>query len=307
MASVIRAVAAQQPMAGEVTLKVDLGLPLPPTPAGAMGLLSGEHRLRVWRSRDGLRVAELSPAGERAFFLSRDDAWAWESESLTAYHLGPLPTAGHMDWMDPERLLSVIDPLRFSAGALSALAPSTLVSMGPQARVAGRDSYVLTLRPRSRDTRIDRIEIGIDGEHRVPLSAAVFVRGSDSPAALAEFTSVDFGPIEPETFEFAPPPGAKIKGVGHEAGGRRQQWASLVAGLGMMGQVRTFGSGWGTVVAIRVPRSASAVAGTGALEPLLPFSGPLFSVTLAHRGAHAWLLVGAVPRAALAAAERKLP
>jgi hypothetical protein len=73
---------------------------------------------------------------------------------------------------------------------------------------------------------------------------------------------------------------------------------------------RTFGSGWATVVAYRIPsrQQLQSAAGQG-IDPMsfLPFSGPLFSVRLAVRGDHSWILAGAVPQSALERASAELP
>ena len=75
--------------------------------------------------------------------------------------------------------------------------------------------------------------------------------------------------------------------------------------------VRTFGSGWAAIVAVRAPtlqQLAQATAGAGVNVPsLLPFSGPLFSIALVPRGDHAWLMFGAVPQSALQRASADLP
>jgi hypothetical protein len=74
--------------------------------------------------------------------------------------------------------------------------------------------------------------------------------------------------------------------------------------------VRTFGSGWATIVAYRIPSLRQLQSGAGqGVDPLsfLPFSGPLFSVRLAVRGDHAWVLAGAVPQSSLERASAELP
>ena len=63
-------------------------------------------------------------------------------------------------------------------------------------------------------------------------------------------------------------------------------------------------------MAYRIPslQQLQSAAGQG-VDPLsfLPFSGPLFSVRLAVRGDHAWVLAGAVPQSALERASAELP
>ena len=72
--------------------------------------------------------------------------------------------------------------------------------------------------------------------------------------------------------------------------------------------MRVFGDGWETAVAYRIP-SVQQPGGDGALDlrSLLPLSSALFSIRLAERPGHDWLMFGAVPQARLAVLERALP
>src|SRR5947209_3262267 len=100
VASVLRALANPGPVSGYVRTHVDLGIPSLPDegPAGTastgktdlISALTGDHRLRVWRSADGLRISDLLPGSERSLYVTRTDAWAWDFGTFTAYHLGPV-------------------------------------------------------------------------------------------------------------------------------------------------------------------------------------------------------------------------
>src|SRR6266511_1486101 len=79
IASVIRSGLSPSPVSGEIDEHVDLGLPgiadLGGFGGGGLGLLIGDHRLRVWLSADGLRVADLLPFSERSLVVGRRGAW----------------------------------------------------------------------------------------------------------------------------------------------------------------------------------------------------------------------------------------
>jgi hypothetical protein len=70
-----------------------------------------------------------------------------------------------------------------------------------------------------------------------------------------------------------------------------------------MPEVRTFGGGFGLILALRVK--------TGDLpqdvRAMLPYAGPLGSVDLVERGDHTWVLAGAVGPGALQVVEPELP
>jgi hypothetical protein len=222
IASVLRSEARMTPVAGQVHAHIDLGLPAlvdvsPVEQSGLAGLvlyLSGDHRLRIWRSADGFRVADMMPASERAIYVSRTDAWAWDFETFTAYHLGPFARGASRAAKVRRPWLHLIDPLRLARRSLRGVSPTTRVSMGETSRVAGRDVYVLLLEPRTRETLVGRIEIAIDAERRVPLGAAVYPRGAGSPALDVRFTSVSFDAIDPSVYSFTPPEGATVKELG---------------------------------------------------------------------------------------------
>jgi len=315
IASMARAAEANGPVSGAVTARIDLGLPsLPdqfseqvPGAATLLSNLSGDHRLRVWHSADGLRVADLLSAGERALFVSRRDAWAWDSGSFTAYHAGPFPARK----AQPEGMLP--DPQTLAVRALAAISPSTAVSVGQAVRVAGRDAYVLVLRPRTDQTLADRVDISVDAVRRVALGVAIFPRNSLRPAISVAFTSVSFDPIKASTFDFTPPAGARVVHLGGGVPSSRcygYERPCRVAPTWFVGQsLRVLGKGWSQVLAVRLPGQAQlASGGQGDLfGQLLPFSGPLFSVRLVDRGDHSWLLAGFVPQSALASVQAKLP
>jgi hypothetical protein len=202
--------------------------------------------------------------------------------------------------------------------SIEAVSPTTVVTVAGAARVAGRDVYVLAIEPRTTATLVGRIEISIDADRRLPLRAAVYARGAGSASVSVAFTSVSFGPVDPDVYLFAPPEGAKVEDLQRDDNGRMDQTGDADAGgskgmegncgFGPEGPLRVFGEGWTTIVALRTPPLvALQPQGDGFdLTSLLPFSGPLFSVRAVDRDDHAWLLYGAVPQSALDAIEPEL-
>jgi hypothetical protein len=332
LAAVLRTASNPPDVSGTVNARLDLGLPsLPqqgPAPTGIGGLLAsltGDHRIRVWSSAGGYRVDELLPTAERAIYVGAHGGWLWDSRSYTAYELydaaqlaalrkaadarhaaeaaGEAAERGHM--------LQLSDPLTVAREALRALTPTTAVAIGPAERVAGRPAYVLVFTPKDPATLVGRVEVAVDAATHVPLAVRVYAKGVGSPAASTAFGSVSFGPVSPAVYEFSPPPGATVKEL--HRGGQPGQAGALRPPTGPRtppaGGVRVSGSGWSTVVAVRVPAGSLGNAGTDEgvdVRQLLPFSGPLFSARLFTAGGQTWLLAGAVPQATLAATESKL-
>ena len=339
IASTLRAIADGKPISGHVSAHVDLGLPslpigdIPNLPAGAAGILaslSGDHKLRVWRSADGLRVTELLPTSERSLFVNKSAAWFWDFSSFTAYVVRR--PAGARNEPSPS-----IDPMAIAREALESVTPSTAVTVGPSVSVAGRPAYALNLEPRTAATLVRRVEIDIDATQRLPLRIAVYARGRTAAPLSLSFTQASFARIDPATFRFSPPPGAKVRNIsqsGHAGGSGYASSSGGASGGGYgsgsatmpalaatqgplkithpleqgQGLPRVFGSGWAAVVAIRTPAISELRMKAAGFDftQFLPFSGPLFSIRLVDRGDHGWLIYGLVPQSALTAVENRL-
>ncbi|HEX9122361.1 MAG TPA: sigma-E factor regulatory protein RseB domain-containing protein [Actinomycetota bacterium] len=301
IASSLRAVAERVPVSGDVTTHVDLGLP--PLPSGLSdpgcpaSVLVSDSRFRVWRSPDGVRVAQLLPFGECDAVANPTDAWFWDSNRSTAWHAS-IPAASTSPGIP-----TLGDLADVVAKALHKLTPYAAVSLADPTVVAGRDAYVVRLSPTDAHTLIGHVDVAIDAATRLPLRLSVVPKGSDVAAIEAGFTSVGFAPIDPAMFGFSPPQGATVKQVqlgsleGHGPAG-----GNAAVGAGMP-QVRVFGQGFGLVLAVQVastdvPRE---------LRSLFPYAGPLGSADLVERGDHAWIVAGAVAPGRLAEVEPSLP
>lgn len=305
IASSLRALADRTPVSGTLTTHVDLGLPqLPDTLGGQTGpasVLLSDQTFKEWRSPDGVRVAQILPFAERVIVANRTDVWVWDSEKWTAWHVvvprGAMP--GAAQGSTPPQVPSLGDLEGLVQKVLQAATPYASVSVDGTTWVAGRPAYVVAMTPTSKDTLVGRTEVAIDAETRVPLQLQVFPRGSLDPAIRAGFTSVDFGPIDPAMFTFTPPSGATVKQV--QLPPKVRQGSTEPTTPGDMPEVRTFGEGFGLIVAVRVTDVPKE------LQPLFPYAGPLGSAELVNRGVHAWIVAGAVAPDVLAGVEPKLP
>jgi len=323
LASVADALRSPPPVSGEIEASLDLGLPTLPIEGadqGPLAAFSGDQRLRVWRSEDGLRLAHLLEAAERALIVSRDEVWTWNSSTAEATRI-PLPDGmgeGSHGWplgypsMGPGQM----DPTAIAGQALAAIDDSTAVSVGRTGQVAGRDTYQLIVEPRTAETLIGRIEFDLDAAERLPLRAAVFSRGAQAPSLEVGYRSVSFEPIDPATFTFTPPPGSTVteRPAGHGDEGPVPSEVPVPLTQRPSREPKVIGEGWATVVAINQIAEATTENAEGesvsALEALglaLPFSGPLFSARIEDVAGHSFLLVGAVDQSTLEAAASSLP
>jgi hypothetical protein len=277
-------------MSGTVQTHVDLGVPeLPASFGGAsgpLGLLLSDQTFKVWRSPDGMRVAQILPAAERDAIVTPAGAWFWDSARFAAWHAS-LPGASALPTPPSAADLDAI-----VSKMLARLMPYASVSEAPQTEVAGRAAYVLRLTPTSTSTLVDRVEVAIDGETRVPLRLDIFARGRSAAVVRAGYTNVSFGSVDPSVFVFDPPAGAAVHQV--------QPGASDAAGSEAAPAVRWFGTGFDLIGVVRVPSVPRELAG------MFPYRGPIASADVVDRGDHAWIVAGLVPPSALTEVEPKL-
>ncbi|MFG1883989.1 outer membrane lipoprotein carrier protein LolA [Micromonospora sp. NPDC049102] len=297
-------------LSGTVVQRADLGLPplVGLIPGNDLTtLLTGTHTLRVWYSGpDRQRVALVDTLGQQDVIRNGRDVWTWESRSNTARHrtLGEAKDAGRAT---PEATPSLpATPQEAADLALGAIDPSTQVSVGRSATVAGRDAYELVLQPRDRDSLVHQLRIAIDAKQHVPLRFEVLAKGSDQPAFEMAFTQVDYRRPDADQFAFNPPPGVT---VAEETAERPTGGRPAHAAPGRDPQVRTVGEGWTTVLIARLgaapggkPSGDASDANVSKLLGGLPavsgewgngrlLTGKLFSVLLTDDGR---VLAGAV-------------
>jgi outer membrane lipoprotein-sorting protein len=292
--------------------RADLGLPSLPGVGGQgsselTSLVSGRHTLRVWYAGpDQARVAVLGTLGETDVIRNGNDVWVWSSQKNEASHR-TLSAADGKPGPLPSGLPST--PQEAADQALAAIDPSTEVSVGRSARIAGRDAYELILAPRDKASLIGQVRFAIDAKEHVPLRFEIFAKDADQAAFEVAFTQVDFARPDPAQFAFNPPKGAKVTEEpaspgGERAPGRERPSAADAAKPSIVG------TGWTTVLVARLPQAPATpdaadrgrgdqasslldrlpkVSGTWGSGRLL--SGKLFSALLTDDGR---LLVGAV-------------
>ena len=285
----------------EASSSVNLGLPQLPTglggsSSGLADLLMGDQTYKVWRSPDGLRIANLLRAGERDLVANTTDAWFWDSQTQTAKHL-TYDAAAMQAKAAEQQTVTPPDPATLATKIVRRLAPYAELSVTGNQWVADQPTYTLVLTPTSTTTLVGSIEVSLDANNWVPLQVQVFAKGVDAPAISAGFTSISFGPVDPSMFEFTPPAGATVTTTALPTGGQHAESGDMTHQKPL-----TFGTGFDTVIAYRLtsplPEQVAA---------FLPYSGPLASATVVDTTTGTWLLAGAVPVSELNATAAQLP
>jgi len=245
-------------LSGTVVQSADLGLPnLPNLAGGGSGsadiasLLTSTNTLRVWYSGpDKTRVALMGTLGETDLIRNGKDAWLWSSKENKAVHR----TISDADTRPPALPNDLpTTPQEAADRALAAVDPSTEVTVGRSATIAGRDAYELVLAPRDKASLVGQVRIAIDAAEHVPLRLEIYPKGSDQTAFQIAFTQVDFARPDDAQFRFNPPPGAtveestKIEGAdkaGKPGAGDWHEGEKAAKDAG----ITTVGTGWTTVV-----------------------------------------------------------
>jgi len=267
---------------------------------------SGPQTARIWYGGpDKLRAELQGDNGDRVFVRHGDKAWAYDGATNTL-RTGEEPaeaqTSGLPDAKNPPTPAEV-------DGMLAELAPTSEVTQGTPVRYAGREAYVMTLRPKDEGTTlVDHGRALIDSETFLPLELALYAQDKPDPVFSWRVSSLDVNPVPDERFQFQTPPGARvipfdddregrhkpemragaepeevetvaeaqrlvdfeIGELAHPPGGRELTGVYL---KGADGVVLTYGSGWGTVVLAQGPQQDSASMprpGAAGGDPALP-------------------------------------
>jgi len=229
-------------LSGTVRTNADLGLPDLPD-VNSQGstditqLLSGSRTARVWYSGpDKVRVALLGTLGEADVIRNGTDVWHWDSKARKAVHStisGATP--------DPRLPQTPQDAADL---ALKALDPTTTVSTGSSARVAGRDAYELILTPKDTTSLVGQVRLAIDAKEHVPLRVQAFAKGTGQPAFEVAFTQVSFDRPSDSQFVFKPPAGTTVEEAQQtvpDAAGKTEKASKVI------------GEGWTAVLATTLP------------------------------------------------------
>jgi outer membrane lipoprotein-sorting protein len=224
-AQLLAAVESAHPagMSGTIVETAKLGLPSLPdlgpssnSDLSLANLLTGSHTVRVWLAGPTKqRVALLGQLSESDVIHNGTDLYIYQSNGQTVTHekvpastditgsgsagASALPTMPSNPSQTPQQL---------AQQALSAIDPTTAVTVDDNARVAGRAAYQLVVSPKDNRSLIGSVRIAVDSQTSVPLRVQIFAQGASSPALQIGFTDVSFNVPSDSVFDFTPPPGS---------------------------------------------------------------------------------------------------
>ncbi|WP_026818175.1 LolA family protein [Arthrobacter castelli] len=222
---------------GTVKQTSDLGLPQLPSsgsphssPDGGTGgaantleMLTGSHQAQVHVGDDEqLRIQIMEQMSQRDIIVNDDEVWTYNSRTNEATHLKRPDHAAkqkqgnaspHGNASTPGHALKPGAPADLAERFLAKIGPSTTVTVSGTATIAGRSAYELELTPKTSDTLIGSVTLGVDSQTGMPLSFAITARGDTAPAYSVTFTDIDFTAPADSLFEFTPPQSASVTDV----------------------------------------------------------------------------------------------
>ncbi|MDX2392558.1 MULTISPECIES: sigma-E factor regulatory protein RseB domain-containing protein [unclassified Streptomyces] len=260
-------------LSGTARLTTDLGLPT--LASGLLGgggvtggsanpedkiaqLANGSHTFRVAADGpDRQKLTFLDGKDEYSLIHNGADVWGYDSKSNEVFHEKNPEAAGKgTEHKTADRLAG--SPQQMAQEILKAAGPTTDISVGDTAQVAGRDAYQLVLKPKQSGSTVGSVQIAVDAKNGVPLRVQLLSSQGGKPIVDAGFTKVDFAKPSADTFKFTPPKGAKVTEGLEEKGeehGKEFKALESFPGLdaltgGGNGEVKVLGEGWATVARI---------------------------------------------------------
>ncbi|GAA3451484.1 LolA family protein [Dactylosporangium matsuzakiense] len=256
-------------LSGTVVERADLGLPAIPLLTGdqsakLMSLASGKHTLRVWYSGpDRARVSLLGTQGQSDIIHNGNDTWIWDSQAKEAQHFAGKPGSAADKGAVPSPTDMPTSPQEAADLALKALDPTTQISTGTSAKIAGRNAYELVLRPKDTASLVGEVRLAIDAQEKLPLRVQVLPRGSANPAFEVAFTSVNFARPDDAEFKFNPPADTKVtegNPAAKDAEKQGGEWQKQHGSDADKPKSTVVGTGWTSVLVLRSSDGAAGAA-----------------------------------------------
>ncbi|MFE3579189.1 LolA family protein [Streptomyces vinaceus] len=273
-----------QQLSGSAKVSTDLGLPK--LASGLLGgaggggvaggsanpedkiaqLANGSHTVRVAADGpDRQKLTFVDGKDEYSLIHNGADVWGYDSKANEVWHEKNPEAAAGGDRKKTADRLGGTSPQQLAQDVLKAAGPTTDVSVGETAQVAGRDAYQLVLKPKQSGSTVGSVKIAVDAKNGVPLRVQLLAAEGGKPIVDAGFTKVDFAKPSADTFAFTAPKGAKVTEGAAEAGkdGHGKEFKGLDAfpGLdaltggmggkdGKGGETKVLGEGWATIARI---------------------------------------------------------
>lgn len=186
----------------------------------ALEFFAGTHIANIYV--DGptkARLQVLDLLSERNYIRNGNDLWAYDASKAIAQH--SVIDESEVNKAQGRALalfnanssklpFDVTSPASVADYLLAQANVDSVITVGADAKIAGRGVYQLTITPRSNETLVQSATLSIDAATGLPLAARITAVGSDSPAFEVAFETINFATPAASNFEFTPPAGATV-------------------------------------------------------------------------------------------------
>jgi outer membrane lipoprotein-sorting protein len=189
----------------------------------AISLLAGDDTIRVYASTEGFRAQVMDPLSQRDVIVTPEAFYSYNArtQSVLTKSLerdeftgdAEQKRAEAMAQFEQETGVDATNPDAVADYFLAEADQHSVISVGEDHRVAGRDAYRLIVTPRSSVSLVDRVEISVDAETGLGLATTVYSTQQSDPALEVAFESISFAEPDASLFEFTPPPGASVSDI----------------------------------------------------------------------------------------------
>ncbi len=180
-------------------------------PGGALAidspLLSGASG-RVWAGDGKVRLELQTSAGDTEIGIANGAVTVYDAASNTVYH-ATLPTHSHPAADATPGNGHATPTIAQITAAIDRLTQQADVSGALPVDVAGQPAYQVRLSPKHDGGLLGAAELAWDASNGVPLRAAIYASGSNSPVLELSATEISFGPVAASDLAVNVPAGAK--------------------------------------------------------------------------------------------------
>ncbi len=164
---------------------------------------------RLWLG-DGhkLRLELQTDNGDAQIVSDGVNAWVYDSGSHTVYR-GKLP----QDKKPADKADGKLPTLAEVQKSLTELAKTADLSRATPGNVAGRPAYTVRISPKHDGGLLGAGALAWDAAKGVPLRAAVYAQGSNTPVLELKAEHIGYGKVPASAFAVSPPADAKVVNV----------------------------------------------------------------------------------------------
>lgn len=246
----------------------------------ALEFFAGTHLANIYvDGPNKARLQVLDLLSERNYVRNGNDLWAYDAARAVAQHL--VIDEDEVNKAQGQALslfnanasqlpFDVTSPAAIADYILEQAEVDSVISVGADAKVAGRGVYQLKITPRSSETLVQSATISIDAATGLPLAARIMAVGSSDPAFEVAFQTITFATPDASNFNFTPPAGTKVEKIATPTEAELRAGAKLAPELSNLpteAQLKAEAEalkaeGWGAVAKLdsaRIPAQLSAL------------------------------------------------